>query len=100
MKLVILIIVVIIILLVILAASHSVPKPDKKHSAFAKAVKKPDCPSYITPMSFKPGYLKDPPQKLANMCSDVMYPVNPVYVNYGLYNNPCDSDTVKFNSIP
>lgn len=59
---------------------------------------------YIDPQPFKTGYLTDPPQKLANLCSDVMYPVNPPYVQYGQWNGgdccsgKCDVD--EFNSAP
>ena len=37
---------------------------------------------FITPKSYSTGYLIDPPQKLANMCGDVLYTITPTYVDY------------------
>jgi len=65
--------------------------------------------SYINPTPFKTGYIQNSPQKLADACRDptlggnnVMYPVNPPYVNYGT-RAPGDCgecDVNIFNSIP
>ena len=45
--------------------------------------------SYINPTPFKTGYLDNPPQHLADLCrsgkggNNVMYPIQPIYVDYG-----------------
>ena len=59
-----------------------------------------DNPSYITSSPPKTGYNNDIPQKLADNCNSVMYPINPPYVNYGKskYSDNCDVN--KFNSVP
>ena len=56
----------------------------------------------INPVPFHTGFINDLPshQKLANLCcNDVMYPINPIYVNYGLpIRSDCDVNI--FNSQP
>ena len=60
----------------------------------------------IIPASFSIGPVNNPGQSLSNNCSDMlssasMYPVQPVYVDYG-DNYVCggNSDVVTFNSPP
>ena len=60
---------------------------------------------YINPKPFKVGYLKDSPQKLADVCNTVRYPVQPVYVDYGTWDRGGDCcsgkcDNLKFNAPP
>jgi hypothetical protein len=53
----------------------------------------------INSTSFKPGYIKNTPQPLADLCNDTMYPIQPPYVNYGSYGKKkCDINV--FNSPP
>lgn len=61
---------------------------------------------YITPQPFETGFLKNTPQKIANLCTEddknaTLYTVQPPYVDYGEWD--CDErccDVVKFNSPP
>ena len=80
------------------------PKPPKSESKPKPPVPKPvpkpvPC---INPVPFHTGFINDlpPHQKLANLCcNDVMYPINPIYVNYGLpIRSDCDVNI--FNSQP
>jgi hypothetical protein len=63
----------------------------------------PDTQPYIDPQPFKTGYLTNTPQPLADVCNSTMYPVQPLYVNYG---NPThdyrggECAVNIFNSIP
>ena len=74
------------------------PKNDSSNNTTVVPIKD-NQPSFITPKPFRVGYLSNPPQKLANLCSNVMYPINPPYVDYGADNTrKCDS--LIFNSPP
>ena len=76
-------------------SNYSSPK-DSSPKENKKCVK-----PFIKPKPFSTGYLSRP-QKLANLCdSDVMYPINPPYVQYGPYGgNPSKCPVNVFNSIP
>jgi hypothetical protein len=60
---------------------------------------------YINPHPYNTGYITSP-QTLANACgADVMYPIQPRYVNYGSWKNGGDCcsgscDNLIFNSPP
>lgn len=67
----------------------------------------------IQPTPFKTGYIKESPQKLANLCKDdyagaknnadfnnAKYPINPVYVNYGGKPIPDDCKCLEFIKAP
>lgn len=67
----------------------------------------------IDPTPFNVGYIKDSPQKLANLCKDdysdvkssadfnnAKYPINPLYVNYGGKPFPKDCKCTEFISSP
>ena len=64
--------------------------------------------SYIEPSQFKTGYIKNKQQTLADLCRDpskggnnVMYPINPLYVDYTLGNDETkECDVNVFNSPP
>ena len=53
----------------------------------------------ISPMPFKVGYIENlpPDQRIADRCNDIMYPVTPIYVDYGNIIN-CVCDTTIFNA--
>ena len=55
----------------------------------------------ISPMPFKVGYIENlpPDQRIADRCNDIMYPVTPIYVDYGNIIN-CVCDTTIFNAPP
>ena len=61
----------------------------------------------INPRPFKTGYLKNPPQRLANLCAskniqtkNILYPVQPRYVEYGFSDENTQCDTNLFNTRP
>ena len=67
----------------------------------------------IDPTPFNIGYIKDSPQKLANLCQNdykdvaksgdfwnASYPINPVYVNYGGKPIPNDCGCLEFIKAP
>jgi hypothetical protein len=72
------------------------PKPEPKLKLKSKSE---PCINYVP---FYTGFINDlpPHQKSANLCcNDVMYPINPIYVNYGLpIRSDCDVNI--FNSQP
>lgn len=57
---------------------------------------------YINPQDFKTGYILNSPQKIADSCrtSSNLYPIQPVYVQYGPGPDCKDCDVLKFNSVP
>ena len=75
------------------------PKSDPKSKYEPKLKSKSEpCINYVP---FYTGFINDlPHQKSANLCcNDVMYPINPIYVNYGLpIRRDCDVNI--FNSQP
>ena len=79
--------------------SKPVDKPIKPVTHFYKPSKINNSTPYINPVPFQTGYLPTN-QKLSNLCcNDVMYPINPIYVNYGLpVRRDCDINI--FNSQP
>jgi hypothetical protein len=69
--------------------------------------------AFIKPTPFKAGYIKNSPQKLANLCKDdyggvknlgdfnnIKYPINPVYVDYGGKKIPDDCKCLQFIQAP
>jgi hypothetical protein len=81
------------------------PKPPKSKSdpkPKSDPISDPKSEPCINPVPFHTGFINDlpPHQKLANLCcNDVMYPINPIYVNYGLpIRSDCDVNI--FNSQP
>jgi hypothetical protein len=61
----------------------------------------------INPRPFKTGYLKNPHQKLANLCAskniqtkNILYPVQPRYVEYDLSDDNTQCDINLFNARP
>ena len=75
-------------------------KYEPKSEPKSKSEPKPEpCINYVP---FYTGFINDlpPHQKSANLCcNDVMYPINPIYVNYGLpIRSDCDVNI--FNSQP
>ena len=50
--------------------------------AFSSPSKSNKITPYIDPQLFKTGYLTNTPQRLADVCNNTMYPVQPLYVNY------------------
>lgn len=74
-------------------------KPVKPVAPLYKPSKTNNSVPYINPVPFHTGYLPTN-QKPANLCcNDVMYPINPIYVNYGLpVRSDCDVNI--FNSQP
>jgi hypothetical protein len=63
-----------------------------------------DEPPFIDPTPFQTGYLQNSPQPLADLCNSTMYPVQPLYVEYGEWNGGdcCNGkcDVNIFNSAP
>ena len=66
-------------------------------------------PPYIDPKPFHTGYINNLPerQKIADLCNSTMYPIQPIYVDYGTgfstsvstpNTRPCDVNI--FNSVP
>lgn len=47
---------------------------------------------YIKPTPFEIGNIKTLPYKVADNCNTVLYPINPLYVNYGPYEGNCDTN--------
>ena len=95
--------------ILIAARSTNIPEGDNNTPAFAREAK----PPIIDPTPFKVGYIKDSPQKLANLCKDdyndvvksgdfwnASYPINPVYVNYGDKHIPSDCECLEFIKAP
>ncbi len=82
--------------------SESKPKPKPPDPKPKSPDPKPKPDPCINPVPFHTGFINDlpPHQKLANLCcNDVMYPINPIYVNYGLpIRSDCDVNI--FNSQP
>ena len=67
----------------------------------------------IAPAPFRTGFIKDSPQKLANLCqndyssvknsadfNNAKYPINPLYVNYGGKPFPEDCKCTEFIQAP
>lgn len=59
----------------------------------------------IVPFSFNVGSVDNPSQTFSNSCVDLLssaslYPVEPVYVNYGEYRYDGNSDVLIFNAHP
>jgi hypothetical protein len=56
---------------------------------------------------FKTGYLKNPPQGLGNLCAsnkmiknNVLYPIQPIYVDYRDFDGCSNPDMLVFNASP